>query len=178
VGRLLGISSEAARQRSRRLRWRHQRANDGRTLVLLPPDAGPDEAVQEPVQAPVRTAVQPPVRPDMMNGEGTALRELLAVLRDQLAKAEGRAEAAEAERARLLELVATLANRHPEPNGWAERAEAAEAKATELQGILDRDLAGLREAVAVLTAGPKPSIPGRGPAPRRRRSWLARVLGA
>lgn len=39
LGERLGVSPEAARQKALRGRWRRQQGNDGRTLVLVEPDA-------------------------------------------------------------------------------------------------------------------------------------------
>jgi hypothetical protein len=54
AGDALGMTAEAARQRARRLGWRTQPGNEGRTLVLVP------DGVEV---RPRRPAVQPPVQP-------------------------------------------------------------------------------------------------------------------
>ena len=84
AGRLLGTSAEAARQRARRLGWRTQPGNDGRTLILVPdqPDGHPAG------QPPVRPYVPPSTSPSELE----ALRELVTALRDQQAKAEALAQ--------------------------------------------------------------------------------------
>ena len=128
TGERLGISSEAARQRARRLRWRHQRGNDGRTLIQLPeseePTAPVHLAVQTGVQPPVQTPVQPVGQP---TGEAVVLRELVDVLRTQLAKVEARADE---------DRVQLRVER--------ERSAAAERQAVELRALVDNELAELR----------------------------------
>jgi hypothetical protein len=69
AGELLGIPPEAARHRDRRQRWRTQRGNDGRTLVLVPEEA---EAVRTPMRSAVRTADH-----KALHAAAHTLRELL-----------------------------------------------------------------------------------------------------
>src|SRR4051812_31956331 len=162
----LGVSVDTIRRRLRGGTLTAQRDNNGQWRIEVPDHAPPMQPARVHRAAPPYAVPKQPIQaPGDADGHA---RELVDVLRAQVADLQQ-------ERDRLLELVATLATRPPEPNGWAARAEVAEAKVAELQALLDRDLAGLREAVAVLTAGPKPSISG---SPPRRRSWLARVLGA
>lgn len=124
TGERLGISSEAARQRARRLRWRHQRGNDGRTLVQLPEGEEPSAPVHQTVQ----TGVQPPVQPTVQPvGEAVVLRELVDVLRTQLAKAETRADE---------DRVQLRVER--------ERSAAAERQVTKLRALVDNELTELR----------------------------------
>jgi hypothetical protein len=104
AGRQLGMSAEAIRHRARRLGWRTQPGNDGRTLVLVPDETGVRPRVRPPVQAPV----QPPVHTAGHPGElAAALREQIAALQEQLAKAEAQADRErqdhQAERGRLTE---------------------------------------------------------------------------
>jgi hypothetical protein len=101
TGDLLGISAEAARQRARRLKWRSQPGNEGRTLVLVPDNAEASLRVRLPVQPAVRpgvqllprTGVQTPDQPAVQTGEQKALADLL---REQLEHERGRADRAEA----------------------------------------------------------------------------------
>lgn len=83
LGKLFGMSAEAARQRARRLGWRTQPGNDGRKLVLVPDDV----IIHPRVRTPVQTTVQTPD----LTGQLTALRTLVGVLQDQLATATAEA---------------------------------------------------------------------------------------
>jgi hypothetical protein len=118
AGDALGMSAEAVRQRARRLGWRTQPGNEGRTLVLLPdgtavrPRTRP--AVQTPEQ-PGQMVAQPAGQTGNANGLAELLREQLERERERADKAE---EQAAAERAR------------------AERAEA-EAEAAEQRSRAD-----------------------------------------
>ncbi len=82
AGALLGMTAEAARQRARRLKWRTQPGNDGKALVLVPPD-----------QSGVRPRVRPAVQP-------------AAILRDELDHERARREAAQAAAAGAMERAA------------------------------------------------------------------------
>jgi hypothetical protein len=104
AGEALGMSAEAVRQRARRLGWRTQPGNEGRTLVLLPDGTAVRPRVRLIVQTPeqaVQTAGQPPVQPAVQTGDANGLAE---VLRGQLERERERADKAEgqaaAERAR------------------------------------------------------------------------------
>jgi hypothetical protein len=92
AGELLGMTSEAARQRARRLRWRSQKGNDGKALVLVPEDHAVRPRVRPTVQAggrrrafvqDVQTADQ---HPDLV-GELAATRTLTVALQAQLDRA-------------------------------------------------------------------------------------------
>jgi hypothetical protein len=113
AGEVLGMSPEAARQRARRLKWRTQPGNDGRTLVLLPealdirPRVRPPgrTAGQPPVQTPEQTGGQPPVQPPGQTGDDKALADVVAAFREvearllaDLEAARARADLAEQER--------------------------------------------------------------------------------
>ena len=125
AGERLGITAEAARQRAVRLNWRRQRGNDGRSLIQIP--------------AAVQPSVQTPVQPNRQMGEVAALWELARVLRDQLAKAETRADRAE------------------------ERTAVVEDQARALRRLIDAELVQLRAEVAAVRAVPTPAAPaGRG----------------
>ena len=82
---ILGMSSEAVRQRARRLRWRTQRGNDGKALILVPSDEVPRLSGRPAVQPAVQTPVQP--------AEIEALSTLMNTLRDQLERSQKTAEA-------------------------------------------------------------------------------------
>jgi DNA primase len=103
----LGVTAEAARQRAVRGRWRRQTGNDGKTLVLVEPDA---------LAAKKRT---PERRPDVQPNEHPddartvdALQAHIATLKDALGKAEGVAAAREddlrRERERIDQLTGEL----------------------------------------------------------------------
>ena len=132
AGARLGISPEAVRHRARRQHWRHQKANDGRVLVLVP------DPVHTPVQ-PVQDRAHGGVHVNGVAhgpeaGEIVAVwRKMAAVLQDQLGKAEGRADQ---ERAGRL---------------------AAERHAADLRRLLDADLAALKVEVAALRQATPPT---------------------
>jgi hypothetical protein len=102
IGKRFGLGAEAARTRVRRLCWRTQPGNDGRTLVLVPDDAdlrpggdraarpGDDRESDRPVTGPMT---------GLLTGALAALEDAVAALRDQLDVANARAERAEADRA-------------------------------------------------------------------------------
>jgi hypothetical protein len=104
AGEALGMSAEAVRQRARRLGWRTQPGNEGRTLVLLPDGTAVRPRVRPTVQTPEQagqTAGQTPVQPAGQTGEANrlaeVLREELERQRERADRAEARAERAEAE---------------------------------------------------------------------------------
>jgi hypothetical protein len=97
--------------RARRLGWRTQPGNDGRTLVLVPDDDAPRPRPRPPGQPPVRPPGQPGGQPPAQPVELTALRAAVGTIKEQLEPANNRAERAE--------------NR---ADGAEKRAEAAEAR--------------------------------------------------
>jgi hypothetical protein len=135
AGDLLGMSSEAARQRARRLKWRTQRGNDGRTLVLVPEVPG--------VRPRIPPAVQTPVRPPGQTGDDNALA---ALFREHLEQAE--AAAAERARAELAEAALGAA---------LVAAARAEGEATALRGEVRavRDEAATRVQAAEAARMPR-----------------------
>ncbi len=163
TGERLGISSEAARQRARRLRWRHQRGNDGRTLIQLPEGEEPRAPVHPTVQTGVQPPVQPPVQPvGQTAGEAAALRELVDVLRTQLAKAETRADE---DRAQL--------------RVERERSAAAERQMVGLQALVNDELAELRAQMnqaRVTLHGPDAVAPTAAGTRHPLAQWLSRFL--
>jgi len=159
TGERLGISSEAARQRARRLRWRHQRGNDGRTLVQFPESEEPPAPIRPTVQAGVQSPVQPVGQPA---GETAVLHELVDVLRTQLAKAETRADE---DRTQL--------------RVEQERSAAAERQVTELRALVDNELAELRTQVnqaRVILHGPDAVAPMAAGTRHPLAQWLSRFL--
>ena len=159
TGERLGISPEAVRQRARRLHWRHQRGNDGRTLIQLPESEEP----RTPVRLTVQTGVQPPVQPvGQSTGEAAALRELVDVLRTQLAKAETRADE---DRAQL--------------RVERERNAAAERQVIELRALVDNELVELRAQMnqaRVTLHGPHAVAPMAARTRHPLAHWLSRFL--
>jgi hypothetical protein len=102
----LGITPEAARQKAIRGRWRRQRGNDGRALVLV--DLEVERASHAPRKRPdERLAVRPDERPTI-----AALESHITTLKGDIVKCEALAEQRrgdfEAERKRLDEMVAEL----------------------------------------------------------------------
>lgn len=163
TGERLGISSEAARQRARRLRWRHQRGNDGRTLIQLPEDEKARVPVYLAVQTGVQLPVQPPVHPvGQPVGEVVALRELVDVLRTQLARAETRADE---------DRVQLRVER--------ERNAMAERQVVELRALVGDELAELRVQVnqaRVTLHGPDAVAPRATGTHHPLARWLSRLL--
>jgi hypothetical protein len=139
AGDLLGMSSEAARQRARRLKWRTQRGNDGRTLVLVPEVPGVRPRIPPAVQTPGQTPVQPPGQ----TGDDNALA---ALFREHLEQAE--AAAAERARAELAEAALGAA---------LVAAARAEGEATALRGEVRavRDEAATRVQAAEAARMPR-----------------------
>src|SRR3954469_21830361 len=112
AGEGLGMTAEAVRHRARRLGWRTQPGNEGRTLVLLPDG--------EAVRQPVRPAVQAPVQTGAQSGDGNDLAE---VLKGQLERERVRADKAEGQAA-----AERVRAERAEAEAAAERARAAEAE--------------------------------------------------
>ena len=99
IGERFGLGAEAARGRVRRLGWRTQPGNDGRTLALVPDD-------MELRPGGVRTA-----DPGGVQADGWAESEWLA---ERLAAAEARAERADGradEAGRRADAALALADR-------------------------------------------------------------------
>jgi hypothetical protein len=76
AGARFGLTPDALRMRARRLGWRTQPGNDGRTLVLVPDD------VELQSRSPERTDERLAARSGEQEPEISALREALAVLRE------------------------------------------------------------------------------------------------
>jgi hypothetical protein len=112
VGERFGLSPEAARQRARRLHWRTQPGNDGRTLILVPDST----AVLPRGRPPDRTAVQTP--------EFARLSGLLDWAHERADKAEQRVDAADAARRAAEGLAERERERADDERQGRERAEA------------------------------------------------------
>jgi hypothetical protein len=122
AGDALGMSAEAVRQRARRLGWRTQPGNEGRTLVLVPDD---------PAVRPRRPPVQTPVQPAGQTGEDADLAEFLERLEGERDAARLAAAKAEGEGAALREVLGRDRER-------ADKAEAAAAVVPDLRERLGR----------------------------------------
>jgi hypothetical protein len=169
AGRLLGTSVEAARQRARRLGWRTQPGNDGRTLVLVP-----DQPDVHPVgQPPVHPYIAPSASPTEME----ALRELATAMREQLAKAETQAERERQDRQAERERHAEESRAERERLEQARAALAVERERWEARlDSLANDLAEERKT-RVLAALEEVRV--RAELERlRSRPWWRRLLGA
>lgn len=167
AGELFGMSAEAARQRTRRLGWRTQPGNEGKTLVLVPEDV----------------AVRPRVRPAVQTGDQTLgnPRILAAETRadradDRADKANARADAADAdrraaearadaERARADRAEQALAGERGRADAVRDQRDGLRAEVAETRG--ERDQA--REALAALE---------RSETARKALGRLARLLAA
>ena len=125
----LGMTTESIRQRARREHWRKQLGNDGKALVLVPPDTGRIPGGDTPSEPPVSRPVRRPdgdialmqVRIGDMERHAQELRADLE--RERLER--GR------ERERAEHLVGEVANLARE---LAQVAEEAAARERELQG--------------------------------------------
>ncbi len=137
AGEALGLSAEAVRQRALRLRWRRQRGNDGRALIMVPEDASEHIRPRTPVQKAVQTAVQTPGQ----TADTKALAEAVAAFREAEDKLR-------AERDAALALVAAERSRADRAEGEAaalrEAVRVAEAATERLDRLLEKQLAGRR----------------------------------
>jgi hypothetical protein len=130
------VSAEAVRLRARRLGWRTQPGNDGRTLVLVPDDADVQPRPRPAEQPPGHDAVQAALQRERADqAENTADLERLRAdqaekraesERDRADRAETRAATAEADR-RATEGRADAAD--ADRRAERARAEAAEGRA-------------------------------------------------
>jgi hypothetical protein len=102
IGKRFGLGTEAARTRVRRLGWRTQPGNDGRTLVLVPEDVDLRPAGDRPVRPDKDRGLDRPVTEamtDLLDGALASLEDAVTTLREQLDVANARAERAETDRA-------------------------------------------------------------------------------
>ena len=91
AGERFGLSSEAVRLRAKRLGWRVQPGNDGRSLVFVPDDV----TVRPRPRSLVQSADQPTVQPTGQAEEIARLTALLITANERAEWAEKRAEQAE-----------------------------------------------------------------------------------
>jgi hypothetical protein len=104
AARALGMSPESLRARARREHWRKTLGNDGKALVLVPPDTACIPAASREDEPP---ASRPVVRPHP--GRDTALSDLvarLAAAQTELVETSGRLGVAEGTVATLKETLA------------------------------------------------------------------------
>jgi hypothetical protein len=141
AGEVLGMSAEAARQRARRLKWRTQRGNDGKALVLVPEAV----AVRPRVRPPVRTAGQTPVQPPVQTDDDKALADAIAAFLEVEARLRADLEAL---RAHANQADATVARQAVEMVVQAERVGRSEAEAAVARDALARELRRAEQAEA------------------------------
>jgi hypothetical protein len=151
AARALGIDIGSVKKRARRRAWRRQPGNDGTTRIAVPRDAlgdvprdvpaddRRDTSAAKPAPSP-GTSSETDAAVQALRGQIAAVESHNATLREQLAKAEGRAKRAEerAERAeqRLIDELARLAGQNiPAPGPVPDDSE---------QQQLDEVLAELR----------------------------------
>lgn len=147
IGERFGLGTEAARTRVRRLGWRTQPGNDGRTLALVPDDVelrpagaradGPGgDRVDD--RALDRDEID---LTGLLPGALAALEDAVAALREQLAQAERRAATAEhgrdGERQRADALRDRIDTLTAELAMAEQQAEKAEARVSELRPELE-----------------------------------------
>ena len=118
VGDRLGITPEAARSRAKRLRWRRQTANDGKTLVLValeprPPGVLPVTSRPSPGGKAIDPALVSALESHIKTllGENEALKEQLSASGARLAAAEGRAEQEAEKTGKAIAAFSDLARR-------------------------------------------------------------------
>jgi hypothetical protein len=131
AGELLSVSAEAIRRHARRHRWRVQRGNDGKALVLVPPNAASEGWARPGGQQDGRPAGQRDGRPPGQAEHLPGHEELVAELRR---RAEAAERAAMDATRRVEELTGEMA-------GQRERAARAESEAETLRGHLAREAA-------------------------------------
>jgi hypothetical protein len=130
AGERFGLTSDAMRMRAKRLGWRMQPGNDGRTLILVPADAE---------VAPRRSPeVSPERAPDGSAEQTEQFRRMLGLV----GAADARVERAE-RRAEQAEQKAARAEQRTEQAGL--RAERAEDERTAAQALADKALAQLAD---------------------------------
>ena len=141
AGKRLGLSPDAARMRARRLGWRTQPGNDGKTLVMVPDDAD----VRTRQRAPKGTGEHSTERAPEHAASLARLTELLATADARAERADSRADRAE-QRAEQAEQRADAATARADA-AEAERRAAqarADASASRAQRAEDR-ASGLRD---------------------------------
>lgn len=118
VGDRLGITPEAAQSRAKRLRWRRQTANDGKTLVLValeprPPGVLPVTSRPSPGGKAIDPALVSALESHIKTllGENEALKEQLWASGERLAAAEGRAEREAEKTGKAIAAFSDLARR-------------------------------------------------------------------
>lgn len=160
---LFGGTPDAVRVRAYRSRWRRQRGNDGKILVLVPADLSEHPHPPAPVHKLERTGVRSPVRSGEQHGQGEQGEELrlaLELLRSQAAEHRRERRSAEGRERSLRAEVQSLNKR------------VAEAEAAALEGW--RIAAGLAQQKASVDAQKPVQAPELAP---HRRGWLARLFG-
>ena len=129
AGERFGLSAAAVRMRARRLGWRMQPGNDGRTLILVPDDAAIEPRTRPHTQSPARSDERSPAQ----DAEIARLMTLLTAADARVEKADQRAELAEkrAEQAENRSDSAEMDRRAADARADAAiaRADAAEARA-------------------------------------------------
>jgi hypothetical protein len=146
AGERFGLSSEAVRLRAKRLGWRVQPGNDGRSLVLVPDDV----TVRPRPRTPVQSADQPTVQPAGQAEEIARLTALLIAANDRVDRADQRVERAEkrAEQAenRADQAITRADSADADRRAAIERVDAADA---ERRAAIERtDAATARAEVA------------------------------
>jgi hypothetical protein len=126
LAKALGITPEAARQKAIRGRWRRQRGNDGKALVLV--DVEAEKATHSPRRRPDEQLAGRPDDPRTI----AALESHIATLKGNIAKAEAFTEQqhgeVEATRKRLDEMVAELVAMSKMMAGQSAAADSARAE--------------------------------------------------
>ena len=152
IGERFSMSPEAARQRARRLRWRTQPGNDGRTLVLVPDST----AVQPRGRPPDRTTDQPTVQTPGQPSVFARLSGLLERANERADKAEARAEQERQGRERAEARADTADTDRRAAQARADQAEAGRdnerARADDLRDRLIAMQEQLADAHAALQA--------------------------
>jgi hypothetical protein len=140
AGERFGITAEAIRLRARRLRWRTQRANDGRTLVWIPEDT----AVRPRVRPPDRPYVQPPDQSPGHINEISQLTALLTAEHERADRAEQRADEANKRSDIAIALADKALTQTTEAEKRAEQAEIQAKEAVDRAILAESGLTGER----------------------------------
>jgi len=124
----LNLSAEAVRQRARRQSWRKQSGNDGRALVYVPLDIEaeqpPEHTAERPDTGGQPSGVQPAVQTATDQGLVRTLDQAIAIISEQLGRANVRAD----QNAAMLRDALTHAE-----HAWA-ATRTAQAAAQEAEG--------------------------------------------
>ncbi|MEN3794862.1 hypothetical protein [Fulvimarina sp. MAC3] len=179
----LGMTADAIRHRARRLAWRRMRANDGKTLIMVPADVEPiDRPIDQADERPMIESSSPDRTIDQL-GTIEALHDriadLQAVLEREREKHSVEIERERAERQSERDRAGRLADQVIE-------TEKAKAAIEQAEALASAEVAHLREKIEATMASHREKIEA-GDAKiedlrnalfeMRTRSWWRRLVG-